>query len=211
MKFIRSFLPAEAIVVVTIVSAAVSCGRGMQTAEKIDITSTPVQVVEKMFVVQTNKGLLQMRMEAPRMERYHNDTLDWEVFPDGFNAYAYAEDGRLETAITADVARHDKPQNGHGPEVWKAYGNVVVRNLINDETMQTDTIYWDRANERIYTDCYVSLVSPQGFMQGYGMESDQRARSSVLFREFNSYGVIGSDSTAVVIDSVNFIGPFPEK
>jgi hypothetical protein len=44
-------------------------------------------------------------------------------------------------------------------------------------------------------------------MQGYGMESDQRARDHTIFNPFNSYGIVVQDTTEVVIDTVNFIGP----
>jgi predicted amidophosphoribosyltransferase len=51
----------------------------------------------------------------------------------------------------------------------------------------------------------------RGFAQGYGMEADQRARSYTLFNNFNNYAFVVKDSTEVLIDSVNFIGPFPKK
>jgi len=175
----------------------------------MDISEAPVQSVEDMFVIQTDKGKMQMRVESPLMERYHNDSLDYEVFPNGFNVYAYNEEGELETKITALYARHDKPSQGN--ERWAAYGDVFINNMINRETMETDTLYWDPDAQKIYTDCYVRLVSPSGFMQGYGMESDQRARKSVIMRPFNSYGVVENDSTQIIIDSVNFIGPFQKK
>ena len=72
---------------------------------------------------------------------------------------------------------------------------------------RTDTIYWDRKSEEIYTDCYVKLFSDQGMMQGYGMRSDDRARNAILLKPFDSYGYSQEDSTKVVIDTVNFIGP----
>ena len=52
----------------------------------------------------------------------------------------------------------------------------------------------------------MKLYSPDGLMQGYGMESDQRARNSIIFNPFNSYGFVVQDTTNVVVDSVNFIG-----
>jgi hypothetical protein len=54
------------------------------------------------------------------------------------------------------------------------------------------------------------MYSPTGFMQGYGMESDQRARNSIIFNPFNSYGILEQDEE-VLLDSVNFIGPQPKK
>ena len=187
-----------------------SCKGKLGEAEQLDLEDTPTQVVNDMFVVQTENGNMKMRAEAPRMEKYSKgDTLDYELFPEGFFVYGYDEQGRLETEIVADNARHMKYDDKR--ETWEAFGNVVVKNLINQEVMETDTLYWDQENEKIYTHCYVRMYSPDGFMQGYGMESDQRARSTILLNNFNNYAIVVKDSTQVLIDSVNFIGPFQKK
>ena len=58
--------------------------------------------------------------------------------------------------------------------------------------------------------CITGLpLTPAGFMQGFGMRSDDMARNAIIQRPFNSYGVVEQDSTKVVLDSINFIGPFP--
>ena len=187
-----------------------SCKGKLGEAEAIDLSETPVQTVRDMFIVQTENSGLQMRAEAPLMEKYdRGDTLSYELFPEGFKLFGYTDEGLLETRITSDNARHLKYKDGR--ETWEAYGNVVVQNLIKQETMETDTLYWDQKEEKIYTHRYVKMYSPQGFMQGYGMESDQRARDSKLFNPFNSYGIVAQDTTEVVIDTVNFIGPILKK
>ena len=186
-----------------------SCKGKLAEAESINIKETPVQIVNDMFIVQSKNGDMQMRAQAPLMEKYEKDSLKYELFPEGFFVYGYTEDGLLETEIVADNAKHVKHDNGE--ETWSAFGNVVVRNLIKQEVMETDTLYWDQKNEKIYTNCYVRMYSPQGFMQGYGMESDQRARNSIIFKPFNSYGIVVQDTTQVSIDSVNFIGPMRKK
>ena len=187
-----------------------SCKGKLGEAEAIDLSETPVQTVRDMFIVQTENSGLQMRAEAPLMEKYEKgDTRSYELCPEGFNVFGYTEEGLLETRITSDNARHLKYKDGR--ETWEAFGNVVVQNLIKQETMETDTLYWDQKEEKIYTHRYVKMYSPQGFMQGYGMESDQRARDSRLFNPFNSYGIVAQDTTEVVIDTVNFIGPILKK
>ena len=186
----------------------ISCKGKLAEADALNINEVPVQTVDGMFIVQTENGRIQMRTEAPVMERYERDTLSYEMFPKGFFVYGYTDDEKLETEIVADRAKHMKHKDGR--ESWEAYGNVVVKNLIKQEVMETDTLYWDQKNEKIYTHCYVRLYSPDGFMQGYGMESDQRARNSIIFNPFNSYGILeqGND---ILIDSVNFIGPLLKK
>ena len=198
-------------VVSTSASIIVSCSGELAEAESLSISDAPLQVMDDMFAIQTKNGLLEMRIEAPVMASYENDSLKYEVFPEGLSVFTYTEDGLLESLIFSDMAKHTKQTHGAGEEIWSAFGNVVVHNVIKQETMETDTIYWDQTSKEIYTDCYVKMYSPDGFMQGYGMRSDDHARNSILHNPFNSYGVTVQDSTKVVIDSVNFIGPFPKK
>ena len=186
-----------------------SCKGKLGEAKSLVLSETPVQTVDNMFIVQSENGKIQMRAVADLMEKYERDTLSYELFPKGFSVYGYTDEGLLETEIIADNAKHMKYEDGR--ESWEAYGNVIVKNLIKQEVMETDTLYWDQKNEKIYTHCYVKMYSPSGFMQGYGMESDQRARNSIIFNPFNSYGIVVEDSTRVVIDSVNFIGPLLKK
>lgn len=187
-----------------------SCKSKLSQAEKIDLDSTPLQTVDSMTLVQTTNGKIEMRVITGRMQRFDMDTLSYELFPDGIKVFAYTEDGSLESTIEAEQARHDS-RRGSEEEMWMAFGNVVVKNIIKNETMETDTLYWDRKNKEIYTDCYIRMYSPDGFTQGFGMRSDERARNSIITRPFNNYVVVVQDTTEVILDSVNFIGPLLKK
>lgn len=189
-----------------------SCKSKLSEAEKLDLKNAPLQTVDSMNLVQTKNGMVMMRVITGKMEKYENDSLTYEVFPEGLYVYAYKEDGILESTIVADAARHEsKKVSDDDSEIWMATGNVVVRNIENQQTMETDTLYWDRNNQEIYTDSYVRMYSPDGFIQGFGMRSDERARNANIERPFNSYGVVVQDSTKILIDSVNFIGPLIKK
>ncbi len=187
-----------------------SCKGKLREASSLNLAETPVQTVENMFLVQNENGLLKMRVEADLMERYDNDSCSYELFPEGLQVFAYDEEGNLETQLLSDNAKHYLSKKTN-VEMWSAFGNVVVQNILKQETLETDTLYWDQTKEEIYTDCYVRMFSNDGFMQGYGMRSDEMARNTVIFKPFNSYGVVVQDSTKIIIDSVNLVGPFPKK
>jgi LPS export ABC transporter protein LptC len=189
----------------------VSCKSKLAEAERIDPSKAPSQEVRGMFAANSTNGSLSMRAEAPRMQRFETDTSTLEIFPEGFTVYAYTAEGMLETVITADVARHRADKRFKDNESWQAFGNVIVKNVIKQEQMETDTLYWNKEKNEIYTDCYVKMYSPSGFMQGYGMHSDDRARTAIIHRPFDSFGYTVQDTTTVVLDSVNFIGPFLRK
>ena len=186
-----------------------SCKGNLSEAEKLDLSVTPVQTVDSMYFIQTENGKLKMRVEAPVMEVYDHDSVSYELFPKGLSVFGYAEDGSLETTIRSQQARHDMKKSS-GEDKWSAFGSVVIRNIVKQETMETDTIYWDQTVKQIWTDCYIKMYSPAGFMQGFGMRSDDMARNAIIQRPFNSYSVVEQDTTKVVLDSVNFIGPFPK-
>ena len=194
-----------------VASIVVSCKNKIGEAERLDLSKTPTQQTFDMFAVQTENGAVEMRLEAPLMEHYDTDSASFDTFPKGISVFGYTKDGLLESIILADDARHIVPKDRNKDETWEAFGNVILHNVIEQETMETDTIYWDQAKKELYTDCYVKIYSRQGFLQGFGMRSDDHVRNSILYRPFDGYGVVTQDSTAVIIDSVNFIGPFPKK
>lgn len=203
VRIIKNLFPVA--VTFVIATFVVSCGDKIASGELLDLTKVPLQTVDSMYAVQTRNGLLQMRMEAAVMERYRNDEESYELFPQGFSVYAYDADGVLETHISSRAARHTTTRND---EKWAAYGEVVILNYVKGERMETDTLYWDRQNQKIFTDCFVKLYSPDGFMQGYGMESDEMARNAQILRPFDSFGIIrDSTETSGYRDTVNFIGP----
>jgi LPS export ABC transporter protein LptC len=187
-----------------------SCKGKNDGSDSLNLNEVPLQTIDNMFAVQTKNSVVVMRMEADLMERFENDTASRETFPKGVAMYSYTDEGLLETTIFADNALHETEKNGRD-ETWAAFGNVVIQNVIKREVMETDTLYWDRGKGELYTDCYVRMYSPDGFMQGYGMRSDDKARNAIILRPFNSFGVVVQDTTVVMIDSVNFIGPFPKK
>ena len=189
MKFIHPVVIAFAVTTVVI-----SC-KGEQQEDPQDLTGAPMQTIVNMNAVQTKNGILQMKMESPLMERYDNDSLSCELFPTGFKVYAYNELGELETQIVSDVAKHTTTKDKDNKvETWEAFGNVVITNIKKNEKLQTDTLYWDREKGSIYTHSLVKMYSPQGFMQGYGMESDEMARNAHILRPFDSYGIIRRDT-----------------
>ena len=184
---------------------------GKPESSPLDFELTPMQVVYNMEIQQTERGVTTMRMTAPTLQHFEfrKDSIDqsFDYYPDGIHVDAYTSDGALETTVDADEARHITTP---GQEEWKAFGNVQIVNIAKRERMESDTVYWVQDEKRIYTDCYVRISSPQGVMQGYGMESDERANRTILLKPFDSFSRM-QDSTEVVIDSANFIGPLKEK
>ena len=91
------------VIALAVTTFVISC-KGEEQSEPVDLTKIPVQSVEGMSAVQTKDGILQMRMEAKLLQRFKNEIESFELFPDGFDVYAYNEEGMLETQIQSDIA-----------------------------------------------------------------------------------------------------------
>jgi len=172
----------------------ISCKESIEKTEALSaVDSLSTQTVHKMNMVETKFGKVSLRAEAPLMESYSLLTEPYEIFPQGIRVMAFTPEGILETEMTANLAIHRTKSD---KESWEAYGNVVIVNHLKNETITTDTLYWDRAGQRFYTHAYVKIVSPQGMLQGYGMESDERATNAWIRRTFDSYGIMNRDTKA---------------
>ena len=204
---VHNFLMVAAtFVVATII---LSCKESLPATDSVNPAAFPSQIIENMSVQQTDGGIVVMRVEAPVMERFTDEKEPYDNFPKGINVKAFTKEGLLETEIRANFAKHT---NASTEEIWEAHGNVVVNNYIKGEKMVTDTLFWDRVNKKIFTRCWVKLTTPDLFMQGYGMESDDRASNAIILRPFDSYAIVSRDSTEVTyIDTINFIGPLFTK
>lgn len=181
-----------------------SCSKEETMIEEMDLTKIPVQVINNMNALQSDGGVLQSKMSAPRMEKYQTDTTSYELFPEGFNVFSYTSEGELETTIVSQGAKHTTTKDH---EEWVVYGNVLIKNHIKGERMETDTLYWDMEKSEIFTDCYVKMWSQDGFLQGFGMRSDEKASNAIILRPFDSYGNTISYTNSIYLDSLNFIGP----
>ena len=172
----------------------ISCKESIDKTDALHaLDSLSTQTVRDMNAIETRFGKVYGRMEAPLMETFALLAEPYEIFPHGIKIMGYTLEGELESEITANRAIHKTKSDN---ERWEAYGNVVIINHIKDERMTTDTLYWDKANHRIYTHSYVKMISPQGLMQGFGMESDERANNWMILRPFDSYGVVVRDTVS---------------
>lgn len=195
------------IATISVVAFVVLSCKNSPEGEEIDFSVTPIQTVKDMFAYQTKNGDVVMRIQAPSMYKYKHDEEEWDMYPDGFNVFTYREDEILETEIKSDKAKHTINTKRSSQEQWMLYGHVYIHNVLKNEVVQTDTLYWDREKEKIYTDCYVKMYSPQGLLQGYGMESDQNGNNAIILRPFDSFTRKEVDSTKIAVDTINFVGP----
>jgi LPS export ABC transporter protein LptC len=124
----------------------------------------PVSTSINIHLVQSDSAILRSDLKAPKQLEFANGNIE---FPEGIDIQIFEKDGSLGTTMSANKGYYLKEEN-----LYKGVGDVKVKNLIKDQQLQTEEIFWNPNEKRIYTDKFVTIQEKQTLFNGTGMESD---------------------------------------
>jgi hypothetical protein len=170
----------------------------------------PTMHVDSLHIHYTEGGLLRMYLQAPVMQRFLLNEEPYSVFPNGLHIFFYTLTHDLESEIVADYALNkEKPE-----EMWQAVGNVAITNYLKQQSLYTDTLYWNRVQRTIYTYSRVRITQADGQeIIGYnGMNSDERFENYEIRNVNESHVYVDDtpqDSTAAASPAASVVAPAP--
>ena len=143
---------------------------------------------KEVTLIYSDSGKVTARIMAPTMIRDLTEKPITEM-PDGIKAIFYDKKGEISSTMTANRAI-----NFQATGTMEAYGNVIVINELGD-TLRTEKLIWLDQEDRIYTDQFVRINTPNEIIYGDGFESNQRF---TRYRILNIRGTIalGSETEA---------------
>jgi LPS export ABC transporter protein LptC len=115
-------------------------------------------------LIHSDSAVLRSEITAPKQLEFFNGNLE---FPEGIDIKIFTKEGVLETTLRADRGYFIRDQN-----VYRGEGDVQIHNLIKDQRLQTEEIFWNQASRKIYTDKFVTIQEKQTLFNGTGMEAD---------------------------------------
>ena len=148
-----------------------------------DLSSTqiyegPIVSMDSISTILSDSGVLIMEMKAPKQNNYENGNREWGY---GFKIKWLNENGQTTRYITADHVYYTKVDN-----LYKATGNVIVKNEIKNDELRTQELVWNRKEKKIYTDKFVTIKSDDELHTGNGLNSNE---------EFTEYHIIKPNGT----------------
>ena len=125
-------------------------------------------------ITRSDSGFVQAKLLAPMMHSNEGDSSVLE-FPKGFTAYIYEDDNTPSSKIKGDYGiRYDKK------ELVFLEGNVMVENLRSQETLFTETLYWNQKAKTIYTRNAVKITSPDKIVYGDSLNANEDFTQRVI-------------------------------
>jgi len=127
----------------------------------------PMVSAKNIEVIFSDSGKIQARLNSVLLNRFGGKDPCME-FPKGFKILMFDSGPRVETSITGDYGK--RRENFH---IMEAKGNVVVRNEIKKQQLNTEHLIWDENKRKIYSDVKVKITTPDKVLYGNGLESDE--------------------------------------
>ncbi len=113
----------------------------------------------------------------PDSGRVQMDEKGTQVFPTGVHSIFLNEFGQANVDLVSDSAI-----NIQDDKMMKFYGNVIVKDYRNGDTLYTEALYWNQQTRKIYSDVHVRKVSAGLNLEGDGFDSDEEMNDVQLRR-----------------------------
>jgi len=137
----------------------------------------------------TDSGRLKYRLIAQEIFQYENAEEPTIDFPQGLHYYIY-ENEEIETQIKCKFAIYFQKT-----EIWELRKEVEISNA-SGSVINTELLYWDTNNNRIYSDEFVTITTQNEVLTGYGFETDE---------QISVYSINNASGTFTVEDSEDYI------
>ena len=157
----------------------VACKRERVNVPQVSTESKILYNFKNTSIAYKEKTELVFRLKAPLERKYLNQNID---YPQGIEVDVYQK-GRLTTTIEADSAHYDDEKS-----LYRAFKNVVVRNTVKKQSLETDTLAWEPKRFEIRSNGKVKITTTNEIIYGLGLTARQDFSS---YRIHRPTGIIG--------------------
>jgi LPS export ABC transporter protein LptC len=180
---------ATAILVVVVLFGAAACSK--EEAPKLeavkDRKKLPGLAATKITTVISDSGITRYRIYTDQWDVFDRAAEPYWNFPKGLHFE------RFDKRLNIDANFHSKTAKYYEyKKLWEFRGNVKAVN-IKGEMFETDLLYWDQTQERIYSDKFIRVTQATRVITAYGFESDQ---SLTKYNFRNVEGIFALDEKA---------------
>ncbi|MDE6649274.1 MAG: LPS export ABC transporter periplasmic protein LptC [Muribaculaceae bacterium] len=145
-------------------------------ASRIDPKKMPTMTTVNVSTLISDSGITQYKIVSPLWNVYDEvDTPYWN-FPKGIYLQKYDKAFNVIASVAADSAKFFRMLN-----LWKLDGNVELKKEPG-ELFLTQQLFWDQRRNRLYSDSFIHIETPDRMLEGHGFESNDRLTKYTIRR-----------------------------
>ncbi|MTI22159.1 LPS export ABC transporter periplasmic protein LptC [Fulvivirga sp. RKSG066] len=142
-----------------------ACTSTEQDIEKIKAYEGPVQEAENVELYYSEDAKVTTKLKAQSWLQYENGD---QEFPKGIYMEFFDEQGNITSTLKANDAYYFEEE-----KKYRGRGDVVIKNLEQNQQLNTEELFWTPENEKMYTDKYVRIQLDKEVFYGRGLEAKQ--------------------------------------
>ena len=132
----------------------------------------PMRSMEEVTILHSDSGVVTAKIQAQTILEFASGDRE---FPNGIYLEFY-EKGEMTSTLSANYAYFQSEKSK-----WKGTGNVELININSEEKLNTEELFWEPNNGKVYTDKFVNIESGDEILTGTGLETTQ---------DFSSYTIL---------------------
>jgi LPS export ABC transporter protein LptC len=141
------------------------CCCEQEQKKQVQIYDGPLEEMENIDLVYTEKDHLKVKMNAKKVFKFQNGD---QEFPEGLYLEFYDDFGKISSTLQANHAFFFKEENK-----WRGRGNVIVKNITKSQQLNTEELFWKQDTKKIFTDKFVTIRDKEDVIYGTGLDADQ--------------------------------------
>ncbi|MFZ6009268.1 MAG: LPS export ABC transporter periplasmic protein LptC [Bacteroidota bacterium] len=141
----------------------------------------PLREAEDVESYYSENDKIKMKMVAAVVFEFQNGDRE---FPKGIYLEFYNEFGKLESTLRANHAYYFKAD-----DQWRGRGKVEVKNVEKNEQLNTEELFWKPAQEKIFTEKFVTIRQQGDVIYGKGLEAKQDMSDYIIKEPTGDFSV----------------------
>ncbi|MBN1463679.1 MAG: LPS export ABC transporter periplasmic protein LptC [Paludibacteraceae bacterium] len=141
--------------------------------DKLEITQTqnarenlPSLTASNITTIISDSGITRYRISTSEWKIFDKAAEPYWLFPKGITMERFNQTYKVDAQMKSDKAVFYSEKS-----LWEFTGNVKAKNL-NGEQFETDQLFWDENNQRIYSDKKIKITQQFKVISGVGFESN---------------------------------------
>lgn len=148
-----------------------SC-QGKESITQYDPYTGPFRTLNNAVIIHSDSARMQGKLITPELFEFEGG--DREL-PKGGYVEFYDEMGIISATLKSEYGYYTKED-----EEWKIEGNVVLENIQNNESLNTEQLFWNPTKGTVHTEKFVRIERADEILTGTGLTAKQDFSSYVI-------------------------------
>ncbi|MFY0605684.1 MAG: LPS export ABC transporter periplasmic protein LptC [Cyclobacteriaceae bacterium] len=141
----------------------------------------PLVSMDSIYTKMSDSAKVLVRLRAAKQNNFEGGDREW---PNHLHLEYLDDLGEVVSTFRADYVYYSADE-----DIYRAEGNVIVKNMEDGDELNTEELFWNPTTEEFYTERFVTIQSEDEIHTGEGLRADQ---------DFSSYKILKPQGTLLI-------------